>query len=564
MNDVYLIVSDLHLTDVEDNEDGWRKYKSSKYVIDEDFATLLEDFSRRHPDQQKILILNGDIFDFDLVTALPEDPPWKIHRVERKIGLFPSEDKSVWKLRYILKDHPLFLEALAGFVANGNRIIYIMGNHDREFYFKKVQEAFKNAIQEHSESPIDTNNIEFYDWFYYQPGKIYVEHGQQYDYYSTFKNLLCPTIPFKGEEIIALPMGNISSRFLMSKIGYFNPHASDFVLSAPGYVMHWLKYYAFTRRSLIFNWIYGSLQTMVFLRRVARIMKKNPRNCDDRLCEVARRTGIEEQILRELMKEESPPVEDRFFRVMREFWMDRLIFFILFIITTVTLALVPIPLWIKLMVPLTALPLLFFLYERVIHDIDIFVVDHEIPKKAKKIAEKLDVKFVIFGHTHKPRIISLDNGLTFVDTGSWAPIYDENGKKVDGYNNFFELKFQKGEYSYMFGSWDLKNIRLIPVRNEEDFEILRKFVGQKNYDILDEEGKISFLAILGNTTIGAAILEKVEENKLKLDSLMVDAWIGMQNIDKYLMERIREILDRSGYYFVGPDSSSVSDQTALA
>ncbi len=550
MNEVYLVVSDLHLTDVEDNEDGWRKYKSSAYVIDDDFATLLKNFSERHHTTEKILILNGDIFDFDLVTAIPDNPPWKINKVEKKIGLLPSEEKSVWKLMYILKDHPVFLRSLADFAAEGNKIIYIMGNHDREFYFEKVKEAFVKAVKDFSSEELNDNFIEFYDWFYYVPGEIYVEHGQQYDYYSTFKNLLCPTVAFKGEEIIALPMGNISNRFLMGKIGYFNPHASDFILSAFGYIRHWLKYYAFSKRSLVFNWIFGSLQTMVFLRRTAKVMKKNPKRCDPILEEYSAQTNLDVQTLNELMKEESSPVEDRFFRVMREFWMDRLIFFIIFIITTVTLALVPIPLWIKLMVPLTALPLLFFLYERMIHDIDIFVVDHEIPKKAKKIAEKLDTKFIIFGHTHKPRIISLDNGLTFVDTGSWAPVYDESGKKLDGYNNFFELEFQDGEYVYKFGSWDLKNVRLIPVKTEAELKLLERIVGNRS-GILDEEGKISFLAILGNTTIGAAILEKVEENRMKLDSIVIDAKINLHNFEDYLIERINEILSEKGYFLLG-------------
>ena len=548
MKDSYLFVSDLHLTDIEDHEDGWRRYKSSAYIPDGDFATLLLDFKRRHEGENLTLILNGDIFDFDLVTALPENPPWKIHKVERKIGLFPSEEKSVWKLNYILKDHKIFLRALADFVRDGGKIVYILGNHDRELYFPRVKKAFTNSIASFLPDDLRNKNlIEYYHSFYYVPGKFYVEHGQQYDYYSTFKNLLCPTINYKGKEMILLPMGNMSNRFLMGKIGYFNPHSSDFILSATGYLMHWLRYYAFSRRSLVFNWIWGSLQTMYFLRKTAQIAKKTKYDCDTPMKKVSEKAGLDINTLHSLMKEESPPIEDRFFRVLREFWMDRLIFFFIFVATTVTLALVPIPLWIKLMVPLTALPLAYFLYEKAMHGVDIFVVENEIPKKAKKVGEMLDVKFVIFGHTHKPRLLTLDNGLTFVDSGSWAPVYDEKYDKMDGLNNFFELSFEKGEYSYRYGSWDIRNVRIIPVESEDDQFLLEKFVEDKK---LLEEGRISFLAILGNTAVGAAILEKVAENKLKIDKIILDAKVNLKEIENYLIAELEKTLSLKGYSLI--------------
>ena len=36
----YLVVSDLHLCDVEDNPDGWMAYKSARYLFDGVVRTL--------------------------------------------------------------------------------------------------------------------------------------------------------------------------------------------------------------------------------------------------------------------------------------------------------------------------------------------------------------------------------------------------------------------------------------------------------------------------------------------------------------------------------------------
>ncbi len=62
-------------------------------------------------------------------------------------------------------------------------------------------------------------------------------------------------------------------------MGFFNPHATDFILNLFWYVLHWLKFYAFTRRSLAFNWLSGSLATMVRLLRTKRALRREPRHC---------------------------------------------------------------------------------------------------------------------------------------------------------------------------------------------------------------------------------------------------------------------------------------------
>ncbi|MFA6035111.1 MAG: hypothetical protein WC889_19595, partial [Myxococcota bacterium] len=86
----YLIVSDLHLADVEDNPDGWKYYKSSRFLIDDEFDRLVTRFlEEKLPDSEcggtpapLTMIFNGDIFDFDLITVVPDNPPWPVSKLE--------------------------------------------------------------------------------------------------------------------------------------------------------------------------------------------------------------------------------------------------------------------------------------------------------------------------------------------------------------------------------------------------------------------------------------------------------------------------------------------------
>jgi hypothetical protein len=123
---------------------------------------------------------------------------------------------------------------------------------------------------------------------------------------------------------------------------------------------------------------------------------------------------------------------------------------------TVALALVPIPLWIKLMVPLCGFPLLFFIYEYLARGGSIFTIEKEIPEFARRIADLLPVKIVTFGHTHAPRVIPLRRDACFVDTGSWAPLFarEDHTKLAPGYRNYLVASFDgRNGVAFKLDSW---------------------------------------------------------------------------------------------------------------
>lgn len=453
----YLVVSDLHVSDIEDHGDGWNLHKSSRFLVDDAFASLLADFVRQTPGAGgRTLVLNGDIFDFDLVTAVPDDPPWPVSPFERKRGLAATEPKSAWKLAYILGQHPRFVAALAEFATAGNRIVYVIGNHDRELHFPQVQRTLAAALEAHAAANggrIAEAAIRFEPWFFYVPNEIYAEHGNQFDHYSSFRDVLSPTVEGRDGQTIALPMGNLSNRYMGTRMGYFNPHAADFILNFYRYMKHWLDYYAFTRRHLFVNWLVGSILVIFHLLDMKQKLVLRRRD-EDALNALARRSNLSLTTLAALSRLQKPPIANRIYRVLREFWIDRLIMMLLMIGGTITLALLPVPLSVKVVVPFMGFPLFYFVYEWLAQGDTVFTVEREIPGFARTIASILPVRIVTFGHTHKPRLIPLGDGTTFVDTGAWAPITNrERNSLVPGFRNYLMATFSDGDTRVVFDSW---------------------------------------------------------------------------------------------------------------
>ena len=447
MDGKYLVVSDLHLTDIEENPKGWKIYKSKTYSIDNSFNNLL----KKYENENITLVFNGDIIDFDLVVATPEIPDFNVSRNEKKRGLYATEEKSLWKLKKVMYDQENFFKLIVSFLAKGNNLIYVIGNHDREFYFEKLKSFFTEYLLEiakNNNTIFSKEQIEFYPWFYYKKGEVYIEHGNQYDYYTSFKYILKPTIEKNGVEEIALPMGNLSNRYLMSSMGYFNPHATDYILSAFAYIKHWFVNYAFSKKSLLFNWIWGSILVMFKIISIKKKQKKNGKFNNDLLKKEAENLNMSIKEIDQLNNLRQLPIAYNTFRIIKEFWLDRLFIIFLLIGGTIALALVPIPLWIKLMVPLSAFPLFLFIYELITTGETIFTIEEKIPNYAKKIISIVDTKVVIFGHSHKPRSFPLNKKSIFIDSGTWAPVYNGENPFLlkDGLRNYTYINIKEDRF----------------------------------------------------------------------------------------------------------------------
>lgn len=135
------VISDLHLSEAEPVNIRfplWKKFKTRQFFFDDVFESFLKHIEERAQGAPIELILNGDIFDFDSVMALPDEPTFHVSWLEKHRGLFPRPDRSRFKIQKILKDHAEFMTSLRDFIMRGNRAVFVIGNHDLELHFPGV------------------------------------------------------------------------------------------------------------------------------------------------------------------------------------------------------------------------------------------------------------------------------------------------------------------------------------------------------------------------------------------------------------------------------------------
>ncbi len=249
-----LIVSDLHLSEGLDPRTG-KTSRLEDFLRDDAFARFLRYHEEiksqpRFGGRPWLLILNGDIFDFLQVVSLPrEGRPLRgvkgvaryreLSADERNYGLGTTPLESAWKLKQIARGHPRFFAALGWFVARGNEIVVLPGNHDVELHWRRVQERFileaKRAYtrewRRRSGDPpasLETchQRIRFYPWIYHEPGHIYVEHGGQYEALNHIPDFLKPVLPDDPKRI-ALPWGSLFVRYVFNRVETIHPFADN-------------------------------------------------------------------------------------------------------------------------------------------------------------------------------------------------------------------------------------------------------------------------------------------------------------------------------------------------
>ncbi|MDX1689263.1 MAG: hypothetical protein R3248_14870 [Candidatus Promineifilaceae bacterium] len=275
----YLVLSDLHLSEGVDPHSG-KLSRNEDFFHDDAFASLLgyhlalgrrEDAADHYGRPWK-LIINGDIFDFLQVTALPAEGDEleavtgvrtyaELTANERRYGLGTTAPETVWKLDRIKAGHALFFRALGWFLAANpdNELILIKGNHDVELFWPAVQRRLRELVAEayaawheeaeggqHPDHPLwydrsfpatlDPSDLRtrlrFPPWFYHERDLLYAEHGNQYDPANAFVDFLKPILPEdesrpQERQRVALPSGSLFVRYLFNQVEDVHPFADN-------------------------------------------------------------------------------------------------------------------------------------------------------------------------------------------------------------------------------------------------------------------------------------------------------------------------------------------------
>jgi UDP-2,3-diacylglucosamine pyrophosphatase LpxH len=466
----YLIFSDVHLgADLVQHVRPWTVDRLKKVArIDRHLAGML-DFYRENADRDHPwrLVIAGDLVDFVGMSIAPRNDAAldsALTDEERQFGLGSAGDHAVQKMRAVAARHALVFERLAAFIAAGHSLVLVRGNHDLDFHWETARKAFVDAVVEHAPSTNSEDRlafesrIEFFPWFYYVEGLLYVEHGHQWDAACNYSNLLAPLSPGDPTRLdwsmsdlllrtVARPTPGLGSEgHDRTTIGHYLKLAWS--IGIRGSWRLFSRYARATVRAL------GMWRSQ--MRDHAGTIRQDH---ERRMGELAQgmRVGLEK--LRALSALWPRPVTLGALSVLRMVFLDvilsaaglatfcALAFFFLsaksgaLAAATLFLAFACFCAWSR---------------QRRLRDVD---PEEAMRQGAGHIASLLPSRYVVMGHTHRPRVVSL-GGSTYVNLGNWG-VDDLESESADAPKTHLVLRFVDGEHRAEYCRWESDGGRIV-------------------------------------------------------------------------------------------------------
>jgi len=448
-----LIVSDLHLCEGLNPKTG-KFSRLEDFLFDDAFARFL----RYHEEVKQqprfgghpwLLIINGDLFDFVQVISLPEDGRMlkvvrgveqrsKLPINEQDFGLGTTAAESEWKMAQIARGHQGFFAALGWFIAHGNHVAIIKGNHDVELHWPQVRERLVKEIERaymrerlaSGQGPDLTPEelrarVHFYPWFYYEPGRVYVEHGGQYEPASAFPNFLDPVDPNNPQQI-RLPWGCLFVRYLFNKIEDVHPFA-DNVRPITRYAVWALRKSPLKTLDLLVT------RGWVFLRAFWNVANEAVESALQRPREGRSHEQSGTVPLPPDVAEKIAVLARRRVEIARRDWIGAIIRslpgLLLILLVAIAVVMAFAVLWWAVGVCLVLVAAVYFL-QRWLRRRFSAAVDDYLLSTARALEQVLNpahaVRYIVMGHDHRVAIERLEQAW-YVNTGAWVPIYEKEG-----------------------------------------------------------------------------------------------------------------------------------------
>ncbi len=429
-----LVISDLHLGEDLSPAAGPVVTKQLA-ILERQLTSFLRHYTnKRRNGQPWRLVINGDMVDFLQICVLPNDarlatksqpdPDEKIHGLRRK------PEVARVKISAVIQRHREVFRALAHFVASGNFVEIICGNHDVEFHWPLVQKAFRDGVIEVWQSATTAGRTEeqvqafhdaisFHPWFYYEPGVIWIEHGHQYDACCSFEHNLEPVAP-NGEHI-APNIDSAGLRYVTNQIEEAEPHAQA-EWSALGHVRFGLSLGArglLRLASCYAAFVMSMLRVWRGYSSWSAENRKRAVSHRDRLLGLAKKWSISAGVLRQVDNLRHRPAISNLRRLLSVLMLDTVLIYTFMVALVVVFAF--------------TLPFLAALIASAISVVSARLahqwangkrtINPEMAMRTmpEKILHHIDAQFVLFGHTHEPLSDQLADGKWHFNTGTWMP-----------------------------------------------------------------------------------------------------------------------------------------------
>ncbi len=433
-----LIVSDLHLGGPLRPPFGFKALRQVAR-LDRELSRFLTWWSA-HPQAGDDglplpwkLVLNGDTIDFLHMDLRPDaDGDGAPDDDEQLHGLAFAAGRSRWKLDQIARFHRRSFRALGRFVEAGNELVFIIGNHDADLFFRGVREGMVEHIVRYAADPRAARAlISFSPWFFYEEGRAYVEHGHRFDPYATFPDPLSPVDPDEPRRL-APNFGHWGLRYFCNRITSFPVHDVD-----TWGIRDFLRW---AGRLAGLPLLRAFWQSIVFLvrylvdaardaarRRTFQAARKLRRRA--RLTAFATRYGMPLARVLALDNLRLPHVGASVGRMMQALYMDQAALAAAFVAGTVVAF--------TLLSPSAAAFMTMGLLGAAWHTWRWLArlrpaqdVHPLLARLARRIAWLTGARVVVFGHTHRPVLRAL-GGAQFLNPGSWEHLPRQRMHRAD-------------------------------------------------------------------------------------------------------------------------------------
>lgn len=419
-----LVVSDLHIGEALGPADPG--YLKQIAALNHAFSRFLEYYSTdRTSDRPWRLVIAGDMIDFlhASFTAASDRFP----------GPNSAERAAVDTLERVVSFHRRVFRDLAGFIAAGNELVVIKGNHDAEFHWDDVQTRFTQLLSElfveassaacprsADEVAAFERRISFCNWFYYEHGLVYIEHGNQYDEWCSFENVLSPVISERPEQPdLEVPISHLTYRAFAGVLPHLDVHGIDtwklldFVRWLVGLGPRVLARLAYT--------YFASLRWMVSTRnKLAAAGKKTREEHLRRLKQLTQRFRIGEDILEKLDDLRHRPAGKSVLLGLRMLYMDHIFVGLLNVLVLGALLVSPGDGILRASVG-GGFGLLSGVLLIVLSRLREVESHPKLLRMARKVGQLMKVPFVVFGHTHVPVVERIgEEESWYINTGSWT------------------------------------------------------------------------------------------------------------------------------------------------
>lgn len=433
-----LVLSDLHLGRDCRAITGFEGSVRPDPGFDVAFIDMLDLYTGGRESEWR-LVFAGDFIDFVEVVLVPDEKgpanlllTFEPSKEERSYGLGTEAERALVKLEMTLDYHRDFFAAVAGFVRRGGEVVIMRGNHDAEMHWRKVQRLFRRRLAElafrGAEYELDElleersafqARIEFVPWCYIEPGRVYIEHGHQYDAYCSFDYQLYPVSPSNPQRIDT-PLFMFAMRYFVNMMSDFLPHSVQ-KWRLRDY-LSWLRQKGPAGGLYTLRMAIGAAGRAIIhaaqlaYGRVGRYTREHAR----RLTEEAQRYGVSPERLREVDALHDTPITRNLVELMRLLFLDRLLLVAASLLVTLAILVAFDDVWFEL-AGVFAVALGAYRLNQRLAPRRFLVPGPKQAHAAQQIAEIMNVPLVVMGHSHVRRRSELGGGRMYVNTGCWLP-----------------------------------------------------------------------------------------------------------------------------------------------